>query len=119
MAMFNPALAATIGIGIVPFFGNHTVTYSGPYAPFAKMFDNLSPEEKNNIKVFNLSLLADIVQEPNMCCMIMNMVAAGFCIFPAFFICCPFFVKASAGVSVADPRFYETLGATFAQCPNL
>lgn len=96
MILGNPALAG-MGLNLfaaIPFFANNTITYTGAAAPLLLQLANLSPQDRQAVKVINVQVVGDVVQESNICCMIMNMVAAGFCIFPAFTICCSCFQRA-------------------------
>lgn len=65
----------------------------GPVAGLVLQFNNMSPQDRMNTKVLNISLLGNVVQESGICCMILTITAGSFCIFPLFLLCCDCYIK--------------------------
>lgn len=72
----------------LPFYMNNSITYCGPGVGFIMHFNNMSPDEKLGVKVANIQLYGDVVQEFSTCCLISTMILGGFFIFPYCLLCC-------------------------------
>lgn len=103
----------------IPFYLNSTVTYAGHCAGFILHLNNMLPEEKLAVKVLNLRLYGEVVQEFSSCCFIFTLVAGGFCFFPYCLLCCDCYKR-----SVYEQRSlaldgYAALATAIAAFPSL
>lgn len=104
---------------VLPFYSNNMLNYSGPLAPFVMQFNNLTAEERLGVKVFNVTILGDIIQEAAVCCLISTLVFGGCCIFPLFLLCCDCYRKAVAELRNMPVESYMAIESVILQCPNI
>lgn len=103
---------------VPPFFANGCITYNGTLPQLVLQFNNLTPDEKLQVKQLNLAIDGDTIQEVAMCCLCLNLMLGCF-IFPLFVMCCQCtreVISAAADVSV---EAYATLDGIIGQCPNV
>lgn len=101
------------------FFAGDCVTYSGLLPEFILKFNNLSAEDRLKVKKLNVGLKGDTLQEPAICCTIMNFVATGICVFPIFLMCCKCTRKVLTEVCDLPIEAYVAIDGAILQCPNL
>lgn len=102
----------------LPFFANGIVSYTGKLPQFVLQFNNLTPEERSQIKTLNVSLEGEILLEPAACCAIMNLMS-GCCIIPVLLMCCDCTKQVLSGVSELTIDAYVALDGVISQCLNL
>ena len=47
---------------VIPFYSNNTITYAGPFQPLLLQLSNLTPADKQGVKVLNLNITGEMVQ---------------------------------------------------------
>lgn len=77
----------------VPFYSNNTLSFFGPWPLFMAQWNNLSPQDRANVKIINVQIHGEVVQQPKVCCFICTAVAGGFFIFPLCLLCCDCYKK--------------------------
>lgn len=103
----------------IPFYTNNTLTYYGASGGFHVHFSHLTPEEKEGVKIMNVELYGNKLQELRGWCFAL-IIALGSCfIIPLFLLCCDCIKKCiyeRRKLSVEDYAFVDD---AISQLPNL
>lgn len=95
------------------------VNYSGPLGPFVLQFNNITAEERLGVKILNMTITGDMIQEASSCCVLATIIAGGCCILPIFLFCCNCYKQAVSELRNLPVESYMAIESVILQCPNI